>query len=334
MVGGFSSMTKTRTPARLATTAIIAALAMSTTPLMAQDAPAPDTSVDTPASTSDPLAPEPSTDTSVAPETTVAPEAAPAASESRPAPKAKAATTKRAATTARPAPSAKSPAPAPVADAVPTPADASATPVAPPVAEATPVEPAPPVRVEPAASRLMQQNVIPMIAAAGAILLLALAGLALALRRRRRRREELFANGAHAEVVNPAMTIEPEPEPAFVAAPAAAPVAAMTPMHDPVPSASATPLPEGFDLSRFGPHMQAAYRGPTPDNPSLSLRHRLSKAAAMDQRERANRAEGDETARQVPAETVMAKPEPAPAGSDFMLGRPGTRATVRRAYSE
>jgi hypothetical protein len=46
-------------------------------------------------------------------------------------------------------------------------------------------------------------------------------------------------------------------------------------------------LPNGFDLSRFGRHVQAAYRGPTPDNPSLSLRHRLRRAAAMDQKERA-----------------------------------------------
>lgn len=45
-------------------------------------------------------------------------------------------------------------------------------------------------------------------------------------------------------------------------------------------------LPDGFNLSQFGPHVQAAYRGPSPDNPSLSLKKRLSKARALDQRAR------------------------------------------------
>lgn len=50
-------------------------------------------------------------------------------------------------------------------------------------------------------------------------------------------------------------------------------------------------LPSGFDISRFGRHVQQAYRGPTPDNPSLSLRHRLRRAAALDQMERRQAAE-------------------------------------------
>lgn len=45
-------------------------------------------------------------------------------------------------------------------------------------------------------------------------------------------------------------------------------------------------LPNGFDISRFGRHTQAAYRGPTPDNPSLSLKKRLKVASFYDQRER------------------------------------------------
>ena len=69
-------------------------------------------------------------------------------------------------------------------------------------------------------------------------------------------------------------------EPAFVR-PAAAP------MHDPVPDkAPVTALPAGFDRSRFGRHVQAAYRGPTPDNPSLSLKNRLRRASFFDQQER------------------------------------------------
>jgi hypothetical protein len=55
--------------------------------------------------------------------------------------------------------------------------------------------------------------------------------------------------------------------------------------HEPSPEIDGpvTELPEGFDVSRFGLHTQAAYNGPTEDNASLSLKHRLSRAAAMDQ---------------------------------------------------
>ena len=78
------------------------------------------------------------------------------------------------------------------------------------------------------------------------------------------------------------------PEPAFVR-PAA-------PMHDsvePAATAAATAaLPAGFDISRFGRHVQAAYRGPTPDNPSLSLKNRLRRASFFDQQERRAAEEG------------------------------------------
>lgn len=42
----------------------------------------------------------------------------------------------------------------------------------------------------------------------------------------------------------------------------------------------------GLDLSPYGRHVQAAYRGPTLDNPSMSLRKRLKRARFYDQRER------------------------------------------------
>ena len=85
-------------------------------------------------------------------------------------------------------------------------------------------------------------------------------------------------------------------EPAFVAAPTAmAPIdpdaetdADLTPVDGPT-----TEVPEDFDLSRFGPNVRAAYCGPTVDNPSLSLKHRLRKATAMDQMERNADAERD-----------------------------------------
>lgn len=52
------------------------------------------------------------------------------------------------------------------------------------------------------------------------------------------------------------------------------------------PSGPETRLPPGFDLTQFGPHVRAAYLGPTPDNPFLSLKNRLKRARFYDQRER------------------------------------------------
>lgn len=319
-------MSETKTQIRLATTAIVAALAISSTPLLAQDAPPPDTSVETPVTpATDPLAPEPATDTSVAPETTVAPETSPAARERTPARTTRTtsrASTPRAASTAAAAPPATVAASEPVAD--------------PPAAAPAPIEAAPPVAVEPSAARQMQMNtILPILGAVAIALLMLAAAAAIVVRRRRRRRYETYDIGVHDEAESPAAPAELSPEPAFVPAVAVA-APAPAPVHDPIfssapASAPTTELPEGFDLSRFGPHMQAAYRGPTPDNPSLSLKYRLRKAAALDQRERATGAQEVETAR--PA-AIAARQEPAPAGGDFMLRGDGTNATVRRAYSE
>ena len=52
------------------------------------------------------------------------------------------------------------------------------------------------------------------------------------------------------------------------------------------PIATRTDVPDDFDASRFGRHVQAAYAGPTPENPSLSLRKRLKVAGELDRRER------------------------------------------------
>jgi hypothetical protein len=70
-------------------------------------------------------------------------------------------------------------------------------------------------------------------------------------------------------------------------------------------------LPNGFDLSRFGRHTRAAYRGPTPDNPSLSLRHRLRRASFFDQREREAAAAGATL-----KEQVLAPQQAQPAEAD------------------
>ena len=105
-----------------------------------------------------------------------------------------------------------------------------------------------------------------------------------------------------------------------------------------------TELSEDFDISRFGPNMQDAYRGPTEDNPSLSLKTRLSRASGMDQQERKLDAEVeaatgepvlDETD-QTPAtaEAPAAKPSVIRhVDGDFMLGRAGKKPIVRPTFT-
>lgn len=125
-------------------------------------------------------------------------------------------------------------------------------------------------------------------AGAAALGLLALGGAGIAMRRRKRRREneefEARQEALATDEAEPILELQPaeevRPGPVFARQPA--------PIHDAVPDgkAPATRLPNGFDLSRFGRHVQAAYRGPTSDNPSLSLKYRVRRAAALDQQER------------------------------------------------
>jgi hypothetical protein len=136
-------------------------------------------------------------------------------------------------------------------------------------------------------------DVLPI--AGGAAALLALAGGAYALSRRRRHEDDgpVQAESWESDHVAPAeaptpvaaawTAPEPAPEP-VVRGPeiVAAPVPALA--RD---TASETAI-AGQDLSRYGRHVQAAYQGPTPDNPSLSLKRRLKRAAFFDQRERAD----------------------------------------------
>ena len=324
-------MTGTHAQFRLATTAIIALVFVSA-PLPAQEMPPPDTSVETVTPTADPLAPEPEATTSSATETTAEPAAAAPRSER---------TQERTTSTLR-RQAAASPAPAravsaPAAESSAAPAAPSVTPAEiAPVASALP--PAPPVRVAPAESRLELMNRVLPIGAAIVLGLLAIAATLLLLRRRRRRAEWIEEQEAYAAAELPAEPVEPAPEPAFIAPPAALAPVAVAPRHDPVPSGPATALPEGFDVSRFGRHVQAAYRGPTPDNPSLSLKNRLRRASAMDQRERAMQAAGAEPAAPVPAPAsgsfVTATPRARPADGGFMLSEDGPKAVVRRAHSE
>jgi hypothetical protein len=125
----------------------------------------------------------------------------------------------------------------------------------------------------PTASTNSQDDALEIAGAAGAAVLL-LAGSAFALYRRNRRGDE---DEYEAYEVAPVM-VENEPVAMPATATVAPPIAA--------PQQTDGTLPDGFDLSRFGPHVQAAYRGPTADNPSLSLKTRLKRARFFDMRER------------------------------------------------
>jgi len=111
-----------------------------------------------------------------------------------------------------------------------------------------------------------------MIAGIAGLGLIALAGGAFAYSRRKKRYE-----GYEETDIGP----DSAPVDVMPIAPVAAVPAAVVDADGP-----RTEVPAGFDISRFGRHTQAAYRGPTPDNPSLSLKRRLKHASFYDQRER------------------------------------------------
>lgn len=161
------------------------------------------------------------------------------------------------------------------ADAAPTivrtaaPVAASTAPV---VAPADPAMVAPlpePVAAAPVApvETASNDDLLPIAGAAG-LGILALAGAGFAMRRRRRDDDVIAEN----EWV--------EPEYVAAAPVATAPISAFAWSDKPVATA---PVAASTGLSRI----EAAKRGPTPDNPSASLKKRLSRAAFFDQRERA-----------------------------------------------
>ena len=175
-----------------------------------------------------------------------------------------------------------------------------------------------------------RNNTTLLIAGGAALGLLLLGGVA-AMRRRRRRKQDEADEATKMAFIEAAEQEHDEhpaaAEPAFVRA---------APRHDPVPVSSIsdktpiadapnTELPEDFDLSRFGPHVQAAYRGPTEDNPSLSLKHRLRRANFLDQQEK--RAVEEAGAMPAPAtETAPAKSSwETRSDGEFIFRRAGTK---------
>lgn len=133
-------------------------------------------------------------------------------------------------------------------------------------------------------------NTVP-IAAGGALAFLALGGAAVAMSRRRRHEED-------EEVWIDEEPVETMAEPAAVAPPA--PVAEEQPLivgpsafawgNERTASAAspttAEPMVEQDDRLPGESWVERAYRGPTPNNPSVSLRNRLRRAAFFDKRER------------------------------------------------
>lgn len=268
---------------RTAVTAIAAVMAATSIPALAQEVTTTEPVVETtsaPETTSDPLAAEPTTATGSAIESATT-EAAPPSAAERPARKVLAkpvrSTANRPTASARTTAPAASAAPAPPADAAieaPLAAEVAAMPVAEPVA---------PIPAEPAAVAVNNglEDALPIAGAAG-LGVLALAGAGMAMRRRKRRAEDEEIYGDDEWVTDePVAYSDPvdSPEPAFARAAEPSPAAV-------IDASPVTALPADFDLSRYGRHVQAAYRGPTPDNPSLSLKNRLRRASFFDQQER------------------------------------------------
>jgi len=327
-------------PIRPAMTAIAAVIALSSTPLLAQTAAAPDAQSAPPVVTAPAPAPEPVAPASVAqtatPDvaapTTVQPAPQPAmktmstpvehVEESTAAPVAQnvgnAPVRRNAATTASStshtavrttssAPSAATLAPkaAPVAKTIAAP---EAPAPAPKTVAATPAAPAPAATATSARtnSSTTEDETLPIAGAIG-LGVIALGGGAYAMRRRKHREQHdelLLETPLEAGPVMAAepVTVAPRAAEPFMAAPAV------------VAEAGPDRLPNGFDLSRFGRHTRAAYLGPTPENPSLSLRHRLRRASFFDQREREAVAAGATLKEPVPTPTKTAQPAEADNG--------------------
>ena len=295
-------MRYTNNPLRPGLTAIAAVLALSSTPLLAQEAAAPPM-VTPPPVVVPPAAPVVQSSAPVTaaplitpPAPTVSATTAPSTTRTVASLPAREPVVERASPVQRAAPRTVTAA-APAARAA-TAAPVEAAPVATPAPAPEPAAPAP-VAFEPAAPAPApapantSNDILPIAGAAGAAILLLGDGAYAMFGRRRREDEEVVYRtddiSSSAPVpVAPLATppVSPAVEPGFafaqpgVTQPMASPEAAA--LRD-VP---VTRLPAGFDLSRYGRHVQAAYRGPTEDNRSLSLRRRLAHARFYDQRER------------------------------------------------
>ncbi|MEO5612289.1 MAG: hypothetical protein ABIT68_05960 [Sphingomicrobium sp.] len=258
-------------------------------------------------------------------------------------------TTKSTATHARPAPVRAATVARSIASAAP--AAAITVPIAAaPVVPALPVEPvaaAPAAAAPVATAPATTIDILPTAGLAG-LGLLVLVGGALVLRSRRRRRldeiedaewqQNAEAQAAADADLAPIVAPEPvltEPEP-VMAAPALVVATALEPTAESETKfiGPETELSDDFDLSRFGPNVQDAYRGPTEDNPSASLKQRLRRANGMDQQERKLDAEveaatGESVLDEIDAAPATATPTAAqPKKGDFIFARGNHESSV------
>jgi len=276
--------------------AIAAALALTSTPLLAQEAQPvtatpPTTTTTEPAPTPEvaPTTTETTTTTTDEPAT----EAAPVAKRTTTTVKrtsrttaAKPATTSTRTTTTRTVARAATPAPAPTAaaPAAPTPATQPAPPQS-AVAPVVDMNAKPPTA--PAAKPAKADNTLPMLGGIALVLIALGAAVALMARRRRRRDEEAWVYdepAAEPVATEPVAAVEPEPviheeQPAIVAPSAFA-------WGEKASQPRADQTVDEDDRMPGETWIQRAYRGPTPNNPSVSLKARLKRAAFFDKRER------------------------------------------------
>ena len=282
-------MKTTRYARTSALPAIAAVLALSSTSALAQEAQpvtvAPPSSV----------AADPPPVVETAPLTTETTEPVAETSEPAVAPVAakpvKRATRTAAVKTAAPASRAVS-RPSPAAAPVAAPATAPvADPVA-AVATAPAARPAPVAPVKAEAQPAKTDNTVP-IAAGGALAFLALGGAAVAMTRRRRHEEdeEVWIDEEPVETMGEPDSVAPsapvvEEQPLIVGPSAFSwgnERAATTKPAAVQPSAETTADDDRLPGESW---VERAYRGPTPNNPSVSLRNRLRRAAFFDKRER------------------------------------------------
>lgn len=258
--------------------AIAAVTALISTPALAQEA-TPVTSDPAPIVADEALPSAPATAPEAVSDTLAPAATAPAATATTNAPTTRTARPARAVT----APAARAPATAAARSATPVaaaPLSTAPTDVVLPPVDPAMVAPLPePVAATPAApanDSLIDDDMLPIAGAAG-LGILALAGAGFAMRRRRRNDDEAMVDD---DTPEPAMARSAPLGASLVAA--TAPVTATAPMGSSAFSWNSTPSDPAKPVDRI----EAAKRGPTPDNPSLSLKKRLKRAAFFDQRDR------------------------------------------------
>lgn len=298
-------MRKTHRYARTsALPAIAAALALSSTPVFAQETPAQPTPPTATTTTTDPVSTSPApvldTTTPATTDTTVTTTSTAPAAKAKPrhvGPAAKPVATHTVAqkTVTRTTHAAAPAAAAPVAAAPAAPAPAQ--PAVKPIVDTSAASP-PPAQTTTAKPSGGMDETTAMEVGGGALALIALGAGAWALSRRRRDTDEVIYEDTYEPEAD---HVAHEPEMAAVAEPE--PVAEDMPRHDPVEQPNiVAPAPSAFAWGKPDPATQAdddgsdrqpgetwverAYRGPSPANPSVSLKTRLRRAAFFDKRER------------------------------------------------